>query len=101
MLAHISILDLLHISQIYQEILDSTLHEPHIPIDTNATKFYKMVGHLSTSYALSFKNLNIRTIDPDHILPFQIIVMVSNFVVKWVMIDNGSDLNLCTLKFIK
>lgn len=26
--------------------------------------------------------------------------MVSNFVVKRVMIDNGSTLNLCTLKFI-
>lgn len=40
-------------------------------------------------------------VEPDHILPLRIAIMVSNFAVKRVMIDNGSALNICTLKFIK
>jgi hypothetical protein len=40
-------------------------------------------------------------VELDHILPLRIAIMVSNFIVKRVMIDNGSALNISTLKFIK
>jgi hypothetical protein len=40
-------------------------------------------------------------VKPDHIFPLLIAIMVSNFSMKRVMIDNGSALNICTLKFIK
>ena len=101
MSAQISILDLLRTSPLYKEILDSDLHESHIPTNVNATKFQNLVGHLSASYTLPFKTSDIPTIKADHILLLQIAMTVSKFVVKWVMIDNGSALNICTLKFIK
>ena len=101
MSTQISILDLLHTSPIYREILDSVLHESCVPIDMNAIEFCNLVGHLLTSCALSFKTTNIPEVELDHTLPLYIIIMVSNFVVKRVMIDNGSALNICTLKFIK
>ena len=47
------------------------------------------------------QNTNIQKVEPDHTLLLRIAIMVSNFVVKRVMIDNGSTLNICTLKFIK
>lgn len=59
------------------------------------------MGHLSTSCVLSFKPSNILEIKLDHTLPLYIIVMVFDFIVKSVMIYNGSSLNLCTLRFIK
>lgn len=99
--AQISILDILHTSPLYQEILDSSLHDSHVLTDIKTTKFHNLVGHLFTSCALSLKTLDIPIVDLDHILPLCIVVMVSNFVFKRVMIDNGSALNLCTLKFIK
>ena len=40
-------------------------------------------------------------VEPDQTLPLHIAIMVSIFAVKRVMIDNGSALNICTLKFIK
>ena len=101
MSAQISILDLLCTSPIYREILDSALHESHVPIDINATEFRNLVGHLSTPCALSFKTSDIPKVEPDHTLPLRITIMVSNFSIKRVMIDNGSALNICTLKFIK
>ena len=97
----ISILDLLRTSPLYQEILDSTLRESRIPSDINATEFHNLVGYLSASCALSFKTTNILVVEPDQTLPLRIAVMVSNFVVKRLMIDNGSGLNSCTRKFIK
>ena len=77
------------------------LHESHVPIDINTTKFHNIVGNLSTLCALSFKTTNIPEVDPNHTLPLRIAIMVSNFFLKRVMIDNGSTLNICTLKFIK
>ena len=50
---------------------------------------------------LSIKTIDIPEVEADHTLPLPISLMVSNFVVKRVMIDNGSALNICTLKFIK
>lgn len=99
--SQISILDLLHTSPIYKEILDKALQESRVPIDINATNFKNLVGHLDASSVVSFRNSDIPAIESDHILPLHIIFMVSNFVVKHVMIDNGSTLNLCTLKLIK
>ena len=101
MSAQISILDLLHTSPVYREILDSALHESHVPTDINATEFRNLVGHLSTPCALSFKTTDIPEVEPDHTLPLRIAIMVSQFAVKRVMVDNGSALNICTLKFIK
>ena len=97
----ISILDLLRKIPHYQEILDDTLHETRVPSDINATEFRNLVGHVLALCALSFKSTDIPAVEPDHILPLHIVVMVSYFVVKCVMIDNGSALNLCTLKFIQ
>ena len=96
-----SILDLLCTSPVYKDILDSALIESRVPSDINATNFCNLVGHLSSSCALSFKPTNIPMVEPDHTLPLHIAIMISNFVVKRVMIDNGSALNICTLKFIK
>ena len=101
MSAQIAILDLLRTSLVYREILDSALHESRVPTDINATKFRNLVGHLSTPCALSFKTIDIPEVVLDHTLPLCIAIMVSNFSVKRVMIDNGSALNVCTLKFIK
>ena len=101
MLAQISILDLLCTSPIYKEILDSVLHESCVPTNINAIEFQNLVGHFSASCALSFKNSDIAKVEPDHTLALYIAIMVSNFTFKWVMIDNGSALNICTLKFIK
>ena len=67
MLAQISILDLLHTTPIYKEILDSVLHESHVPTDINAIKFHNLVGHLSTPCALSFKTTDISEVEPDQI----------------------------------
>ena len=97
----ISILDLLCTSPIYKEILDSVLHESHVPIDTNAIEFRNLVGHISTPCALFFKTTDILEVEPDHTLPLHIAIMVSNFFIKRVMIDNESSLNIFTLKFIK
>lgn len=101
MLAEISILDLLCTRPLYQEILDSALHESHILTDINTIDFYNLLGNLYTSCSLSLKTSNMLSIKPDHILLLHIVVMVSNFMVKLVMIDNRLALNLCTLKFIK
>ena len=97
----ISILDLLHTSPMYKEILDSSLHESHVPIDINAIEFCNLVGHLFTLCALSFKTTDIPEVEPNHTLPLCITIMVSYFSIKRVMIDNGSALNIYTLKFIK
>jgi len=97
----ISILDLLQTSPLYQEILDSTLRESHVPSDINATEFHNLVGPILASCALSFKTTDIPAVEPDHILSLCIAVMVLDFAVKRVMINNGSSLNLCTLKFIQ
>ncbi len=101
MLAQISILDLLFTSPMYKNILDSALIESRVPLDINTTNFCNLIGHLFSSCALSFKPTDIPVVEPDHTLPLRIAIMVSNFVVKRVMIDNGSALNICTLKFIK
>lgn len=94
----ISILDLLCTSPLYKEILDSVLHESRIPTDINAIEFRNLVGHLSTSCALSFKTSNILFIELGHILPLSIAIMVSNFEDKSVMIDNDLALNLVGIK---
>ena len=99
--AQISILDLLRTSPIHQEILDKALKEGHVPIDINTTQFETLVGHLSAACALSFKESDIPDVAPDHTLPLRIAVMVRDFAIKRVLVDNGSALNLCTLKFIK
>lgn len=97
----ISILDLLHSSPLYKDILDSSLIESHIPIDINAIDFRNLIGNLSSSCALSFKTIDIPFVEPNHTLPLCIAIMVSTFTIKKVMIGNGSSLNICTLKFIK
>ena len=99
--AQISILDLLRTSPVYKDILDQALIESRVPSDINATDFRNLVGHLSSSCALSFKPTDMPVVEPDHTLPLRIAIMVANFAVKRVMIDNGSALNICTLKFIK
>ncbi|WP_044908681.1 retropepsin-like aspartic protease, partial [[Clostridium] innocuum] len=99
--AQISILDLLRTSPIHQEILDKALKEGHVPTDINTTQFETLVGHLSAACALSFKESDIPDVAPDHTLPLRIAVMVRDFAIKRVLVDNGSALNLCTLKFIK
>jgi len=53
--AQISILDLLRTSPVYKDILDSALIESSVPSNINATDFRNLVGHLSSSCALSFK----------------------------------------------
>lgn len=98
--AQISILDLLCTSHVYKDILDSALIESCVPSDINATDFFNLVGHLSSSCALSFKPTEIPVVEPDHTLLLHKAIMVSNFAIKRVMIDNGSALNICTLKFI-
>ena len=99
--SQISILDLLRTSPVYKDILDSALIESRVPSYINATDFRNLVGHLSSSCALSFKPTNIPMVEPDHTLTLRIAILTSNFAVKRVMIDNGSALNICTLKFIK
>lgn len=99
--AQISILDLLHTIPLYQEILDNALHDSCIPIEINITKFHNLVDHLFESCALSFKTSDILAIEPNHILPLHIAIMVFNIVVISVMIGNGLALDPCTCKFIK
>lgn len=48
--------------------------------------------------SLSFKPSDIPTVELGHILPLRIVFIVSNFVIKRIMIDNDLVLNLCTLK---
>lgn len=38
--------------------------------------------------------------NPDHICSLNIEAIIKHYKVKWVLIDNGSALNLCTLKFV-
>ena len=101
MSTQISILNILRTSPSYKEILDSDLQESHVPTNINATKFINLVGHISTSCVLSFKPFDVPKIEPDHILPLYIYVMVSNSSIKRVMIDHGSALNPCTLRLFK
>lgn len=99
--SYISILDLLKSSPIHQEILTKALHDTHVPTDIDPTQFQALVGHLSTTYQLGFSQNNMPYIESNHNRPLHLEVLVNHHKLKRVLGDNGSSLNLFTLKFIK
>lgn len=96
----ISILDLLKSSPTHQEILNRALQKTHVPGDIDPTQFQALVAHLSTTYHLSFTQCDAMFPDPNYIHPLNIELVIKHYKLKRVLIDNGSTLNLCTLKFI-
>lgn len=59
-----------------------------------------MVAHLSSTYHLSFTQFDAMVLDLDHIRSLNIEAIVKRHKVKLVLIDNGSSLNLYTLRFV-
>jgi len=99
--AQISILELLHTSPLHKEVLDKALMETQVPTNLNFDQFQAMVGHIASPHHLTFSEKDLPTSDNLHNDALHIEVRIHKHIIKRVLIDGGSSLNLCTLKLLK
>jgi len=85
----------------HQDILTKALQSTQVPSDIDPTQFQALVGNLSSTYQLAFSQKDMLHLDSSHNHPLHLEVGVNCQKVKRVLVDNGSALNLCTLKFIQ
>ena len=98
--AQISILELLTTSPIHKEILEKSLLESCVPKNINASQFTAMIGNLSAQQHLVFTDKDFQGPNSHHNMSLHIEVLIQRHKIKRVLIDNGSSLNLYTLKMI-
>jgi len=96
----LSILELLTTSPIHKEILEASLLESRVPENINASQFTVMIGNLAAQQHLFFTDKDFQGPSQHHYLSLHIEVLIQWHKIKQVLIDNGSSLNLCTLKMI-
>ena len=85
---------------VHKEILEKALLESRVPDNINASQFTAIIGNLAAQKHLVFTNKYFKAPNPHHNISLHIEVLIQRHKIKRVLIDNGSGLNLCTLKMI-
>jgi len=71
-----------------------------IPTNLAQEKFHAMVGNLTSSSTISFTEQDDLSVSQPHNTPLHIIAFIHKHCIKWVLIDGGVGLNICTLKLV-
>lgn len=95
--AQISILELLKTSPVHKEILEQALLQSHVPDNINPTQFQALIGNLASQQHIIFNSKDAPA-NEDHNKPLHIEALIYKHKVKRILIDGGSELNLCTYK---
>lgn len=97
----ISILDLLRISPTHKAILKKTLQESYVLNDIDVNWFEAMVRYLKSPHHITFLDQDYSSPKPSHNDALHIKVFIHKHKVRWVLVDGGVGLNICSLKLVK
>ncbi|PKI63389.1 hypothetical protein CRG98_016217 [Punica granatum] len=98
--AHISLLALLLSSEPHREALLRVLTAAQVPKETPLDRMEETVGSIFSN-TISFSDDELPSEGWTHSRALHIICKCNNYIIGWVMIDNGSALNVCLVTTLK
>jgi len=96
--AQISIMRLLLDSDKHKDVLMKILGDTHMPDDISPEQLETVMSIIATPKAISFSSADLPPEGYNHTEPLFITVRCSDLIVRRVMIDNGSALNICPVR---
>ncbi|XP_031392172.1 uncharacterized protein C6orf132-like [Punica granatum] len=98
--AHISLLALLLNSEPHREALLRVLTAAQVPKETPPDRIEETVGSIFSN-TISFSDDELPSEGWTHSRALHIVRKCNNYIIGWVMIDNGSALNVCPITTLK
>ena len=95
--AQISLMGLLLTSDHHRDTLIKILKEVKVPESITTDKLEHVVNEVFTLNQISFSPEELGDEGSQHTKPLFIVVKCNEKIVSWVLIDNGSSLNVCPL----
>ena len=88
-------------SEVYHEALLKVLKEVHVPTNITNSFFEGMVSLVLATNQVSFTDDELPLEGNDHTLAMHIVVKCKDMIVAWLLIGNGSTLNVYPIAILE